>query len=302
MKAITSITLTVLLSLAACGGDGDNPNEQNPDANMQTEWQELITGNWSIPPQTEGYKCVRKTLTEDTFITGFSPIAPLGTHHTVLTIGSPTTPDGITDCNAGTNADAMLFGSGVGTNDLVLPEGVAFRASAGQQLLLNLHLFNIDSAPLSGKSGIEFTSIPESEVTQLGESILAGPPQFTLSDSTAPQTIKSGCLMNGDVTLLAIMPHMHQLGTHMKVTIPAEGTTLLDTDYSFESQTINEFETPLELAQGTRLLIECTYLNDTGAPVSWGDSSNAEMCFAGLFRYPAFGGDVNIICWDGTEN
>ena len=44
------------------------------------------------------------------------------------------------------------------------------------------------------------------------------------------------------------------------------------------------------LRSGDRLVVECTYLNDTGVEVHWGESTSAEMCFAIVFRYPAIGG------------
>ena len=48
----------------------------------------------------------------------------------------------------------------------------------------------------------------------------------------------------------------------------------------------------VELSAGDRVNIECTYENDTDAPISWGDSTLDEMCFIGLGLYPAggFGG------------
>ncbi len=31
----------------------------------------------------------------------------------------------------------------------------------------------------------------------------------------------------------------------------------------------------------------CSYVNNTGATVSFGDSSTDEMCFTGIYKYPA---------------
>lgn len=288
-----SIVVFALFLAVSCGGENTAPG---PDAE-DSEWSELIAGSWSIPNSSETYKCVRKTLSEDQYITGIRPIAPNGTHHTVLTIGPASGPDGIVDCNPAVNADMMLFGSGVGTGDLLLPDGVAFKAEKGQQLLLNLHLFNVTGAPLSGTSGIEVSTTTPDAITHLGESILGGPVNFQINPGE--QTIVGGCRMNGDVTVLALMPHMHQLGTHMKVTaeLPGGDQILLDKSYSFDDQAIVPLDTPLELDSGTRLRVECTYNNTTEEVVSFGEGgTNDEMCFAGIFRYPAFGGDFGIIC------
>ena len=129
------------LSVVACGSDSDEKTDSK-------EWKTIISGDWLVPPGDETYTCVRHTIQEDLFVTGFEAIAPLGTHHTLLTMGTPDEPDepdGITSCSAGTNRTLSAFGSGVGTNPLHFPPGVALKIPAGTQLLLNLHLFNTDT-------------------------------------------------------------------------------------------------------------------------------------------------------------
>jgi hypothetical protein len=55
---------------------------------------------------------------------------------------------------------------------------------------------------------------------------------------------------------------------------------------------------PVELKRGDPVRVHCSYDNDTGAIVTWGESSLEEMCFAGVYRYPAFGGTYGIVCGD----
>ena len=38
---------------------------------------------------------------------------------------------------------------------------------------------------------------------------------------------------------------------------------------------------------GERLDVDCTFINGTGSTVTFGDSSDQEMCFVGIYRYPA---------------
>jgi hypothetical protein len=45
------------------------------------------------------------------------------------------------------------------------------------------------------------------------------------------------------------------------------------------------------MAAGDRLRVYCTYVNDTGQPVTHGESSTDEMCLFGIYRYPALGID-----------
>ena len=58
----------------------------------------------------------------------------------------------------------QFYASGVGTGPLVLPEGVGLVAKKGQQIHLNLHLFNAGEQDISGTSGIEVMTLPKEKV------------------------------------------------------------------------------------------------------------------------------------------
>jgi hypothetical protein len=236
-------------------------------------------------------------VTEDMWVNGFEAISPRGTHHTLLTVGEPNAPDGLSICNAGTNRTYSVYGSGVGPERLEFPEGIALKIPAGTQLLLNLHLFNSGTGDLSGTSGTLVRAVAESEVTTIAEGVLAGsigieiPPQQTT-------TTTGYCSMSSDVTLFAVAPHMHQLGVYEKVVAESDANgevTLFDGPYDFDDQSYHLIE-PLDLKKGERVRVECTHTNTRNQTVRFGESTLAEMCFAGLYRYPADGSP--FICVD----
>src|SRR5262249_18541592 len=133
--------------LAACGASDYSPHS-SPNAVEDAAWTTLLTGEWTRSPGSEGYTCVRKENSEDIYVDAFDAINPLGTHHTLLTMGAATGTDGTTDCTAADVHPLSVFGSGVGTNPLEFPKGVAVRIPQDTQLLLNLHLFNTSAHPL----------------------------------------------------------------------------------------------------------------------------------------------------------
>jgi hypothetical protein len=273
-------------------------SSSNADAAASAGWTTLLTGDWTRAPGTEGYTCVRKTNTEDFYSNGFQAINPLGTHHTLLTMGAANGPDDTTPCSAADNHPLSVFGSGVGTDPLELPEGVAIKIPKDTQLLLNLHLFNTSDKELAGTSGTRIRAIPESEVTHVAEGILAGTVAIDIPPGETTTTI-GYCTMSSDVTLVAVAPHMHQLGIYEKVVAEsgAEGEVVLhDAPYDFNEQSYHLID-PLNLAKGDRVRVECTHKNTTANDVKFGDSSLAEMCFAGIYRYPADG--TPFICMDG---
>jgi len=271
------------------GGEPDlAPSERDAFTPPGGERFILAAGDWSMPAGQEGYRCVRQTIDETIFVHEFYPIAPNGTHHTVVTFTTtPAQPDGVVSCDAATNAPDMIYGSGVGTEPLILPEGVAVEIPAGSQILVNLHLFNTSTEDITGNSGIEVVTMPEALVENRAEVILAGPLSFNIPAMTSGHVIDGRCTMADDVTVFAVMPHMHQLGTAMRVEVGGE--LLFEGTYSFDDQRYHDIAPELNLSSGTRVDVSCTYDNPTSSTVGFGDSSNQEMCFALLYRYPALG-------------
>jgi hypothetical protein len=129
-------------------------------------------------------------------------------------------------------------------------------------------------------------------VVNEAEAILAGTLRLVIPPGTHMFT--GQCTMRGAVTLFGVGAHMHKLGIHQKVTVQRTGQVLRDRSYSFEEQDVDPVDVTLQ--RDDRLVVDCSYANDTGGFVFWGDSTDAEMCFAIVFRYPALGG--NHLCLD----
>jgi hypothetical protein len=72
------------------------------------------------------------------------------------------------------------------------------------------------------------------------------------------------------------------------VTHSGTATTMLDTDYSFTEQKNHPIPETI-FYSGDQIQVTCTYVNNTGSTINFGDSSNAEMCFTGMYKYPAGG-------------
>ncbi len=292
------LSICCFVTTVACSDDNppaddvdSGPVESDPDASAPLdEFVTLVEGEWTMAPGSEGYQCVYATIQETVWVTGFEPIAPVGTHHTVVSIGAPERADGVYPCEAGTNYPVFVQGSGVGTGAYELPPGVAVKLEQGQQMLLNLHLFNFTEDQMSGVSGVKVKTIPESEVVHEAQSVLAGVYQFEIPPKTEHK--ETGfCTMAGDTTVVSVFPHMHMLGKHMKVTAHSstQGSVVVhDLDYSFDDQIIYGFD-GVEMKQGDRLEIECTWDNTLDEPVGFGDSSLDEMCFIVSYRYPPVG-------------
>ena len=285
-------------SAGTAGSGGNGGGSGGSGGNTPASWETLIDGAWTLDAGTEEYQCVRKTIDEDILLGGFDPIDPEGTHHLVLSVGEISGADGMAPCGPGTNNGTSLFGAGVGTNQLEFPEGIAVRIPAGQQLLLNLHLFNVAGSELSGTSGMSVRRVAAEDVVHEGQALLMGPVGIFIP-ANSEKTTEGSCTQEDDVTVFAIQPHMHQIGTHMKVVAKSslEGDVVIhDEPFDFDRQEVHLVD-PVRLAGGDRISVECTWQNPTSELVTFGDSSTQEMCFGVVYRYPVVG-DHSLVCFE----
>ena len=292
-----------LAVLVACGGGGGSnsdmmgdapPVDAAPDAFVPPEgYTRLIGGTWMIPPggtNPDRYICVRYTVPTDMYITNIQAQAPTGTHHTVLSIsnGSTAGPDGQYNCSVSELGMVMLYASGVGTSPLDFPQGVSVKVAANTQIHLNLHLFNASDKTIMGESAIYVKSQPTPTPT-LAEMVFAGKFLFSIPNGSTNYNVTGGCTSNKNFTLFALWPHMHQLANHSKFELIKGGTpqVLHDKAYTFAEQSYYLKSPEVQVASGDQIRVTCTYTNMTGQNVTFGDSSNKEMCFVGMYRYPA---------------
>src|SRR5258706_10068262 len=130
MRSMRNYTLAAaLLLVVGCGkqpGVGGDDTMGGPDADSTYQpdpgYTKLLSRTWSLGAgATNIYKCLRYTVPTDTYITSIEAQAPIGTHHTVLSIATNSNvagADGEYDCSVGTLGTQMLYASGVGTSPL----------------------------------------------------------------------------------------------------------------------------------------------------------------------------------------
>ena len=292
MKRIGHMLLAIGLSFVApaCSDDSGSGDEGYQDVLIEHEWQ--------IDSTDEKFWCVRQTLTEDVYIAGFEAVAPPGSHHTVLSAGAtPLGTDGVSECTSNEhNFENMVFETANGVNGFEMPEGVAVKLVAGEQLNFNIHVMNTGDSALTGVSAVKFKPADPATIEQYARSIYVG----KLGIELPPQqetTLSSDCPLATDVTAFGVLPHMHAAGAHMTVAAQGAGEEqqmLFDED--FELATTKRYYPidPVSLKADDVLQVTCTWFNATNETIYWGEAISDEMCFAGVYVYPAEG--VNGYC------
>jgi len=254
---------------------------------MGDGWRRLMELDWHVAAEAEGYRCKTFTIPEDVFVTAFAPQVPPGTHHTAFPVSAaPTLTDSVFACDVNSRGERGLQAAGVGSDPADLPPGVAMELRAGQQVFMNLHLFNPRETDLQGRSGMWVKTVPEAEVEQQAEVVLVGP--LMLEIPVGQSKHGSSCTVREDATIFAVAPHMHFTGVHARATLTsASGETVLH-DGPFDPYDGGYYDfDALEVKAGDKLNVECTFENTGDKTLFWGDSALAEMCFINFSLYPA---------------
>ena len=289
------LVFAVVSGAAACkapsGNAPDSSLGSQMDAALPVGYQMLISRSWTMASDNEGYRCIRTQVPNDLWISAFRSLSPPGTHHSVLTISQTATTTGEYDCHSDSLDAQMLYAAGVQTDDNELPAGVAIHLAAGTYINLNLHLYNTTDGSLTESSGVLVKTVAQSDVVHEADMQFSGDVSFSVpanaaGDTTTTHDVSGHCFAAHDFHIFTLWPHMHQIAVHHKFTL--NGTALLDSDYNFNEQKNYQMADTVVHA-GDKLETTCTYRNTTGMPVPYGESSNDEMCFTGIYRYPAGG-------------
>jgi hypothetical protein len=170
-----------------------------------------------------------------------------------------------------------------------LPEGVGYRLPRGADVLLQVHYHRDGRAETDRTSvGLYFAKRP---VRRPYQGLVLSAPFLYIPPGEARFRVRGAIEVERDCTLHALLPHMHQLGREVRVTMTPPGgrpTTLLAIkDWNFQWQETYVLREPLGLRAGTRLAVEAVFDNSADnpanpfrppRPVAFGEQTDNEMC------------------------
>jgi hypothetical protein len=90
-----------------------------------------------------------------------------------------------------------------------------------------------------------------------------------------------------DLNVFAILGHMHKHGVRLDLSrgAVAGAEMLYEEAWSFDTQPIAPLE--VKVNQGDKVFLRCTHSNDGATALSYGESSDTEMCAVALYYAPA---------------
>jgi hypothetical protein len=248
----------------------------------------LTTDTFTVPPNSEVYKCqdfANPFRGQAVDIDRYDLEMNAGSHHMLLFYTDGATDGPMIDCPlGGLQTGPYTFGSQTPKATQTYPTGVGAAIPAGMGFTVNAHYVNTGSVPIQGVVKVTMFVARPGVVTQH-----AGVLSFILTSITIPPTdqpfpVSGSCTIPQDVNVLWTGAHMHQRATQFVAT--SGSTTLYQTDQWSEPPT-KTFSPPLQLAANSNVTWTCTYVNDTGSPLTFGDSAltNA-MCNFNATFYP----------------
>ncbi|MCW3054458.1 MAG: Peroxiredoxin [Chthonomonadales bacterium] len=182
-----------------------------------------------------------------------------------------------------------------GNNPHFLPQGVGTRVPKGARIVMQVH-YHKDGKPETDQTrfGLHFCKgsvqkeVANAFAVNVGFQIPPGNPHYE-TRGTLP--------VSEDEHLLAVMPHMHLLGTEMKVwaTLPdgSEKPLVWIKEWDFNWQGTYYFKEPIALPKGAAVHLTAYYdnsakntrnpLKDHPRTVTWGEQTTDEMCVAFFF-------------------
>jgi hypothetical protein len=279
----------VVVAAIACSSQSPQQQQQmmQPPPGGSSEI-DVDTASYTVQAGEEKrYYCftTRLPADKDTYITQIEPVYGKATHHLGVYYTLTDEPDGVFDCpQLFTPTWIPLYGGGIQSGTLTLPQGAAFHLPKNQQILVQLHLLNAGQSPVTDKATIKISTTDDTNSVEAGvfgmlDTQVAIPPN-------APGDAAMDCPVKAPMNVFAVFGHMHQLGTHIELSQNG-GPMLFSENWNFNDQpTVAK---TFSLNTGDSLHLHCQYQNTTGQMVSYGESSFNEMCAFIVYYTPSQG-------------
>jgi hypothetical protein len=215
-------------------------------------------------------------------------------HHMFLFYKQGAVDGSIQDCpNGGLEFHPFTFSSQLSDFVQTYPEHVGATIPGADGFTLNLHALNGGSTALTATLLVTMHVAKPGLVTEhvgvlyLGQTNVTSPP---LDIPPGLHTATASYALAQDMNLLMSSSHMHRRATNF-VARTSSGTQLFTTTQWSEPQP-QYFSTPLALKSGTSITWSCTYSNDTGTDLLFGESAATNvMCVSYSTFFPVK--DVN---------
>jgi hypothetical protein len=212
----------------------------------------------------------------------------------------------VTGTTLGENTQ-LIGGWAVGGCNVVFPPEMGLKLPSTGKVMIQWHHYNYTGSPQMDGSKVQMCVLPSGSRPNLGGLTWLGSENIDVQPGQKAETFGT-CVndSNAPITIIAFWPHMHESGINMKSEVQKSGqgswNTVFDKPFDFNYQVHYTQDPPLVLQPGDSIRSTCTYMNTTAAPIAFGQSTKAEMCYQFAFSYPAGALDNGVISLIGASN
>jgi hypothetical protein len=209
-----------------------------------------------------------------------------GSHHMFAFYTSGATDGSVAACpQGGLQFAPYTFTAGSPTAIETYPEGMGASIPTTTGFTINAHFINTSAAALTGNVSLTIYVGRTADVTQHVGPIFLNQALLSVPATGQPSTSTASYSLTQDVNLLLGASHMHKRATHF-ISTASTGQTLFETTEWSEPKP-NIYSPALHLASGTTITWSCTYVNDTGSTLTFGESAQSNvMCISEFIYYP----------------
>jgi hypothetical protein len=263
-------------SIASCAGSNDGAPAASAAPTVT-----FTTQPYTLKPGDEKYYCYTMDLPEDreTVVRKITPTYGKATHHFGLYYTLAPEPKGFSECPLLIKETWIpLYGGGVDSGNLELPQGAGFRLAKGQQLLIQLHLLNAGTSDVTDTGTMTLETLdPTTKITPAGMFGFDNR-DLALPAKSAAVEAEMSCPAPFDMDVFGVFGHMHTLGKHIEVSRGATpgAEVLYSTPWIFDQQPTTPVA--LKIKKGDQLHIKCRWDNTLDKVVTYGESTGDEMC------------------------
>lgn len=273
--------------------------EPSSEIKMQTPYLTPSSGK-------DHYRCfVFKNITDrDRWMNGiaFQPGATQSVHHVSAFIDTSGAARKMDDADPGAGYTNPTPGNGPGFKDYYviggwtpghkprkLPPGSGIPIPKGADLVVEVHYHLTGKQETdSTKTGLYFTDDSVDKRYRVGD---VGTYNIAIKANDPKGKAEASAVINSNVSIHSITPHLHLLGRTMKVTAELPNGELITIinirRWDFRWQPSYRFLKPLQLPRGTRIDVIATYDNTSAnldnphtppRDIIWGEGTDEEMC------------------------
>ncbi|HMI89966.1 MAG TPA: hypothetical protein VK509_01320, partial [Polyangiales bacterium] len=186
-------------------------------------------------------------------------------------------------------AAELIAGWAVGGCTTEYPNDVGVVLPDSGKIMVQWHHYNNTGMPQTDGSAVQICTVPKAMRKNLAGLTFLGTEDIFLG-AGQPTAVGSCVNLSGeDIHILGFTPHMHTIGIHMKSEVMnPDGKMEVPFDKPFVfNQQVNYMQNPAYILKpGARITSTCTYQNDSGVPVAFGQSTTQEMCYQFTVAYP----------------